>query len=239
MYKEHPVFEKPTHKGAKIWRYMDVIKYISLVQTSSLFFCRADFLKSEDPFEGTLPRRESEYLSRTGNEGVRSYLIEKMPKEVYVSCWHLSEIESIAMWKLYSEAEKGIAIQTTFERFTSSLQSINEDIFAGLVQYVDYENDTFYAHSSHKFSAANVFTAFIHKRNIYSHEKEFRAIYSASGADDRNGIGFKIDLRTLVERVVVSPSIPSWVFDLIDNLTKQYVQDLVIEQSVFDAKPFS
>ena len=87
---------------------------------------------------------------------------------------------------LYSEADKGIAIQTTFERFTSSLQLTDEDIFAGVAQYIDYENDTFYAHSSHKFSAASAFTSFIHKRNIYDHEKEFRAIYSASRADEND-----------------------------------------------------
>lgn len=35
-----------------IWRYMDLSKFIDLVQSQSVFFTRADILSNEDRFEG-------------------------------------------------------------------------------------------------------------------------------------------------------------------------------------------
>lgn len=54
MYKEHPVFEKPENENAKIWRYIDFTKFVSLLDKSALFFTRADRLG--DPFEGSYSR---------------------------------------------------------------------------------------------------------------------------------------------------------------------------------------
>ena len=53
MYKEHPSFTPPCN-NAVLWRYMDFTKFISLLDTSSLFFARAD--KLGDLFEGTYSR---------------------------------------------------------------------------------------------------------------------------------------------------------------------------------------
>ena len=55
MYKNFPaVFESPQDENAKIWRYMDFTKFVNLLDTSKLFFPRAD--KLGDPFEGSFPR---------------------------------------------------------------------------------------------------------------------------------------------------------------------------------------
>ena len=34
-----------------------------------------------------------------------------------VSCWHMGEFESEAMWRLYARERDGIAIKTVFARF--------------------------------------------------------------------------------------------------------------------------
>ena len=38
-----------------IWRYLDFSKYVDVISTSKLFFCRSDHLG--DPFEGSCPER--------------------------------------------------------------------------------------------------------------------------------------------------------------------------------------
>jgi len=69
MYKEHPCIEKPTDENAKIWRYLDFAKFMSLLHRQALFFCRAD--KLSDPFEGSFSKANLEL--RRGN-------YERMPK---------------------------------------------------------------------------------------------------------------------------------------------------------------
>jgi len=48
------VFSPPRNPSARIWRYMDFTKYVSLLDTGSLYFARSD--KLEDPFEGSIAR---------------------------------------------------------------------------------------------------------------------------------------------------------------------------------------
>ena len=45
MYKEHPAFNPPTD-DAVLWRYMDFTKFASLLESSALFFVRADNRRS-------------------------------------------------------------------------------------------------------------------------------------------------------------------------------------------------
>jgi hypothetical protein len=60
--RPHPSFPPPSDRGVKIWRYMDLAKFVSLLQDSSFHFCRADRLG--DPFEGSVPLKNSaEHLS--------------------------------------------------------------------------------------------------------------------------------------------------------------------------------
>jgi hypothetical protein len=53
-YEEHEVFDPPEDLDATIWRYVDFTKLVSLLDTKSLFFARADQLG--DPFEGSYSR---------------------------------------------------------------------------------------------------------------------------------------------------------------------------------------
>jgi hypothetical protein len=43
-----------THHPTKIWRYMDFTKFISVLDTQTLFFSRIDLLG--DKFEGSVPK---------------------------------------------------------------------------------------------------------------------------------------------------------------------------------------
>lgn len=40
---------------------------------------------------------------------------------MYISCWHMNEYESAAMWKLYAKSSDAIAIQTTFQKLCESI----------------------------------------------------------------------------------------------------------------------
>lgn len=56
MYKELSVFEAPP-PSAKVWRYMDFTKFVSLLSKKALFFCRMDKHQA-DNWEGALPKNQ-------------------------------------------------------------------------------------------------------------------------------------------------------------------------------------
>ena len=62
MYLAHGEAKLPEDLDTKIWRYMDFTKFVSLLETRSLFFVRADSFT--DPFEGTWPRASYAQLAR-------------------------------------------------------------------------------------------------------------------------------------------------------------------------------
>ena len=60
MYATHPMLETPP-ASSMLWRYMSLAKFLSFLQTSSLYFSRIDQLG--DPFEGTLTTENVRLLS--------------------------------------------------------------------------------------------------------------------------------------------------------------------------------
>ena len=51
-FKEHPDFTLPAGAEVTIWRYMDLSKFLSILDKSALYFVRLDHLSSFDPLEG-------------------------------------------------------------------------------------------------------------------------------------------------------------------------------------------
>lgn len=238
MYKYHPVFEDPKDPALKLWRYMDITRFLFLLDSASLYFCRASEFRSNDPFEGSFPKLEYEYFEKNYGGKFLHDIYNTSSKIFYVNCWHLSEYESIAMWKLYSESKKGIAIKTTVSNFKNSFDKTKEDIFAGKIQYIDYENDTYYSKGKHQYSSGNMMTTYIHKRNIFEYEKEYRAIYSASNPQDVEGFNINVDLTKLIEEVILAPYFPEWLFTLIEKITQNYLPSVQIRKSIFESKPY-
>src|SRR4051812_7320569 len=53
MYEPHESFDFPKNLRSKIWRYIEFSKYIAMLESQSLYFCRADQLG--EAFEGSVP----------------------------------------------------------------------------------------------------------------------------------------------------------------------------------------
>jgi hypothetical protein len=187
MIGDHPSFTHPTNRDIRLWRYMNLSKFISLLQTEKLYFARARNLVSDDPFEGAItqldarwpdlvlqfretheqlagwrgvPEATLRYIAKDWSEGHKNSL-----NWLCVSCWHMNEHESAAMWKLYSQSSDAICIQTTFEKLAFELPDF---VYAGMVDYIDYELGT--------ISQDNIFNRFLRKRKSFEHERELRAL---------------------------------------------------------------
>jgi hypothetical protein len=153
----------------------------------------------------------------------------------FVNCWHLNNVESAAMWKLYLSHSEGVAVQTTFERLVSSFQGDENDMFevyVGKVSYLDYEHEA--------FPEGNTFVPFLHKRRSFEHEHELRAIIQPifPGGDPLTDIGpfadgllVEVDLRMLIEHIYVAPTSEAWFAALVENTTKKYGLGIPVRHS--------
>jgi hypothetical protein len=248
MYKEHPSFKAPLSPSDKVWRYMDFTKFLSLLESRSLYFTRAD--KFEDPFEGSYPK--ANVLSRllVPNEVPlehREKFMQAMsgladsnrqwPRYTAINCWHLNNHESAAMWRLYLKSNEGIAIQTTFQKLRDSFSITQDDIYLGQVSYIDYEIDW--------FESGNILNPFVHKRKSFEHEKEVRAVVMKWPTDPFDfakdtigqGLLIPVDMNILVEKIYVSPDAPSWFASLVRSVVGRYNLNYEVTQSDLNQQP--
>jgi hypothetical protein len=258
----HPVFVPPARADARIWRYSDLGKFLSVFDRAALFFPRLD--KLEDPFEGSYTKSilafqnvkfndlpdevrqqvgsEEAFQAIAGNQ-TQSRTFAKAQREItFVNSWHCNQHESAAMWSQYLRTQEGIAIQSTYERLCKSLEGYEEFcVHVGMMNYIDYESEA--------IPFGNIMYPTIYKRKSFEHEKELRAlIWTAQNGKnvfgpenkfkDVPGLYVPVDIPTLVERVYVAPTAPAWIPDLIASLLKRFGREISVVQSSLADKAF-
>ena len=188
MHKPHPIFRPPPDMDGKIWQYMELAEFVSMLHRKALFFIKANKLR--DPYEGLVPQfssnmtrgseqEEEEVTFQSQDQSNR--FIHRLPQTmlqqfqlyrelVLVNPWHYNEYESAAMWNLYSHENAGIAIQSTTTKLSKCFRDNNEDtIWIGKVQYLDFSKDWMNEWN-------NLFQAFVTKRKSFEYENEIRAV---------------------------------------------------------------
>ena len=254
-YWEEQPFETPDLED-KLWRYMDLAKFISMLSTSTLYFAPADAFA--DPFEGakgiletedkwndyyldffryaikTAPGISKEESSGEKLEITAKRLLGEMAqnglharKTTCISCWHCNEFESEAMWKLYSvNVNNAVAIETTYHRL---YQALGEDPYVdiGKVQYIDYRK---------QYSGVGG-SAFWYKRKSFEHEREVRALIR-NHKNDGKGVSVPVNLDILIDKIYVSPYAPEWFSDVVRDVVKKYGIDKPVVYSSMTDIPF-
>ena len=108
-----------------VWRYLTLAKLISLLSEGAFYFSRADLLG--DPHEGTISAQNAANIRTQFCDPGRPNLIVKVRRMwklfTYVSCLHLNETESEAMWRVYCPTNEGVALKTTYGKLAQSVQS--------------------------------------------------------------------------------------------------------------------
>ena len=226
---DHPCFRQPNSEDIVLWKYMDFIKFVSLISSKSLFFCRADLLG--DPFEGSYSK---------ANEKLRPYVYKDLEQDLfikmtnqmanfakwirewtYINCWHANEYESAAMWDLYGKTNHAVAIVTDYKTLKAVL---SEKVYLGLVNYIDYEKEW--------LPEGNTFYPFMHKRKSFEHEREVRAIIQELPNEDNkiavgkknqiNGIKIEVDVKVLIKKIYVSPVTQDWIVELTKEVARKF-----------------
>lgn len=152
-----------------------------------------------------------------------------MEKFVAVSCWYHSDIESDAMWRLYTSHKQGIAVKTTWAKLDAA---VKDHAYLTKVTYIDFVKDR-----ADIRIPSDVFKC---KRKAYSHENEVRAIitkYPRTGIVNgvpsnsrpiqgeeipKGGIPIEVELSSLIDQVVVTPLCTSWFLEIVTELCNKY-----------------
>jgi hypothetical protein len=189
----------------------------------------------DDPFEGSYTRinvevrayapegipddRKKEYIEVMKKSGDNN---KHWPRYTAISCWHMNESESAAMWSLYLKSDEGIAVQSTFKKLKKSLID-DEDIYLRVVRYIDYEKDY--------IDARNLFAPFVHKRKSFEHERELRGLILKwpTGSGKKyfeeetimGGTPIKVDLEELIEKIYIAPNAPLWFANFVKTVVKK------------------
>jgi hypothetical protein len=231
---------RPPKRPVKLWRYMDFTKFVSMLQNNGLFFSRAS--KMNDLFEGGYSRGNSQlqdYVNRAlmkalGDAELSPDKAQERRDQTVMSCWHASNHESAAMWRLYSSSNESICIQTTSRKLR---QSMPAGIDIGTVQYIDYETEW--------VPERQPVLPFLYKRKSFEHEREFRAIGNILDPstndlrqeESENGLWIKCELEDLIERVRVAPDVAPWFRDLVVQTVNKYELNIPVEPSSLELKP--
>lgn len=223
MYKSHPVF-KPPPRRALLWKYVDFTKFVSMLERQALFFSTP--AKFSDPFEGHYPLGNLRGLSEDSARGL-ARMTEDLRHMVLVDCWHWNQVESAAMWNLYAEWERGIALQTTVGSLQDCLAG-PEDVFVGKVKYIDYEKQEIDRH--------NALTPYLTKRKSFAHEREVRAI-SLPLETQQDGSYHDVDLKMLIGKVIVAPKSQDWFLGLVQAVLDRYGLTAPVTRSPLAERP--
>jgi hypothetical protein len=240
---------EPENQHAAIWRFLNKCKFQDLMTTAELYFYRADLFTDER--EGLPPE---EYLATFGlhpfDVNDRQQLMNHIGSDAqfregfYLNCWYLFREESCQMWKEYGA--DGVAITSRYCLLRSALNRLSDRAFIGQVRYG----------AQHLLGKpANLFRYVTTKRSKYAYEQEVRAFFwipdpHASitrhiDAEDRihalpltlpppnilRGERRKVDLESLITRIVVSPWAPPSTVDEVTRILRDKGYKIPIEQS--------
>lgn len=225
---EHPCFPQPTEKSIQAWRYLDIAKFIWLLENKKLYLARLD--KLQDPHEGTTPKLSAkirdDQMRKWGGDQLAAQLpifYQRIRKSTYVNCWHTGSAESEAMWRLYCPNDSGVAIQTTYKKLVETVDT-DPQCYVGAVKYIDYETQY--------IPLDNFYYPVMHKRLSFAHEQEVRLVKSLSEYSTENapegpeGIEINWMPETSIEKVFVNPYAPEYYFDVVRSILHHYAPNL-------------
>jgi hypothetical protein len=253
--KEPRHYEVLPSPETPVWRYLSLPKFLALLRTQAVFLCRADLF--EDVFEGAFTEGSlREHAEEWGTELPEDLvtLARWVPCRSYVSCWHASEVESAALWKIYAASEGALAVRSTVgalqQVFPATLKSqdnliLNQDLRR--VQYIDYRTE----HPDINDLAGPL----CYKRRAFAFEQEVRVIRQelpTGPAKDRpngrvivmgpppdeTGREVPVDLETLIGAIYLAPSSPPWLLPTLRETMRRFgFGEIDCRQSSLDELP--
>ncbi|KLF69258.1 hypothetical protein YA38_15460 [Klebsiella aerogenes] len=190
---------------------MSLDKFIHMIDSRTIFLSPISYFKNSDPLEGYLPKKfhmDMENTLRSMRDSLRSdygdmpdemkswmrewnaisdlrmeLMKEKTRDRQSICCWYESQFESEAMWKLYGDNGKSIAIKTTVGALKKSIESEGNDnmVYLDRIKYLDF--DDIDLNKEMLWENNRAIASILFKRKEYEHEKEVRLYHKPDEYD--------------------------------------------------------
>jgi hypothetical protein len=217
MYEDHPhpllKFDLPN--DTKIRRYMDLARFVSLLD-KGLAFVKPELLVENDPREG--------FFSRIMNRSSWTFskLTESSRNSVFLNCWYVGDEDSPGMWKRYAKNKGDVSIHSTIGRLKTALGTSKQTFHLFRVAYVSRCGSRAGEHDKE----VPMLLAYKYKGKKFAFEQEIRAITWDPALDPRK-IGPVIyapcdDIGKLITDVHLSPNSGDWHVEVVNSLLGHY-----------------
>ncbi|MGZ9713887.1 hypothetical protein ACXX82_24120 [Glaciimonas sp. GNP009] len=221
--------ENTIHEDLKVWRYMHLAKFISMLERKALWLARADSFR--DSQEGRFPddmrtRVHQAYKGFSDSDpspvkdadDFQDYLV----KNTFISCWHKNLEENMVMWEIYGQANNAVAVQSSIGHMKRSLDPSSINGYSLLLRNVIYRN------ADEETGDLQYEECFFRKRRHFSFEEEVRIsldTYSRTSPTKKTPQGVDLpffDVNELVVSVIVHPDSKKWFVDVVKSIAAKY-----------------
>ena len=228
-------------KNEKLWRYIDLSKFVSLLSTKSLWLARPDTF--QDSHEGKFPvamkcslDKSYSELGPCPNTDISSSddFGRILCRNAYISCWHRNANENMVMWQVYGKDTNIVSIQTDVHSLKESLKGAKLDGLSFLLKNINYQD--------HSESNLESYTApFFIKRPHFSFENETRILFSTNKATTTScetplGYTCKVSTNILIKEILVHPDSEDWFLDVVKDIAAKYEINAPVQRGLYGHK---
>ena len=226
-------------QGTILWRYMDLAKFVSMLEKKAIWLARADTFG--DKHEGRFPDEMLEYINKAyetfddnDNSPIKdaSDFQDYLVKNTFISCWHQNLEENMVMWEIYCQDKNAVAIQTTVDNIIQHINSSNLTGHSLIMKNVEYKN------ADEIPGVLSYEDCFFRKRRHFSFEKEVRISFDTYSRvkpkkDTPYGYELPVFLNDMIQKVVIHPDSPKWFQEVINSIIIKYDLHVSVENGVF------
>lgn len=253
---EHPCFPQPSDSTVIVWRYLDLAKFIWLLENQKLYLSRLDLLN--DPHEGSTPR----FLAEQWNQQLLQFSLD--------SCWErlvqkfgsdlgnerfIAEIPKIKQQILQMRAANKDRRKYLYVNcwhlgnpeseamwrlycpgnngvaIQTSYRKLVESIINDSELYIGQV--TYIDYESQGFPQDNIFYPVMHKRISFAHEQEVRLVkirvpdnFGFPQEFSPQGITFDWPLESTIEAIYVNPYAPEYYCNVVRTIVRHIAPNL-------------
>ena len=225
-----------------LWRYMDLAKFVSMLEQNALWLARADTFK--DRHEGRFPEEmrkiiEKAYEGFDDNDpspvkdadDFQDYLV----KNTFVSCWHKNFDENMVMWEIYGRDNNAVAIQSSVGNIEKNIDASSLNGYSLILKSVVYQK------SDEITGVLPYEECFFRKRSHFSFEEEVRIsldTYSRYNPSKNTPYGHKlpVHINSLIDKILVHPDCSDWFLDVINSITSKYGIHAPVSRGAYGTK---
>lgn len=236
------ITDKNLTEDEVLWRYMDLPKFISMLEQKALWLARADTFR--DMHEGRFPDDMRKAIEKAYEdfsdddkspvkdaEDFQEYLL----KNTFISCWHKNFDENMVMWEIYGKNTNAITIQTTVKNMKNNIDSSSLTGHSLILKSVSYQK-------ADEISGVIPYEdCFFRKRPHFAFEKEVRVsldTYSRLNPSKKTAYGYKlpVQINRFIEKILVHPDSQDWFMDVVNSITKKYGINAPVSRGVYGMK---